>query len=403
MKILFLQKRILYPLDAGWKIRTENVLKYLARWHEVTYLCNTQEADLSYLESMRALGVQLETVPWQETPRSSPRFYVSLASNLFSRLPFTVAKDYDPSLRRRAKELLADGTYDLLICDFVQMAKNAIGLPAKTSLLFQHNVEAQIYQRHARAGPGWLRRKFMGIQWRKMRRFEADAGREFDTVIAVSDGDRDHFHREYDWQHAQTIDTAVDTDYFHPNGTPSKSGNIVFLGSLDWLPNQDGVRFFVEKVWPRIHAQEPDAVFQIVGRNPSRSVERLEEHEGVKVVGTVPDVRPYLAEASVVVVPLLVGGGTRIKIFEAMAMGRAVVSTTLGAEGLPVQHGHDLVLADGAGDFSNAVLMLLQDESRRNTIGENARQLVNHRYSAEIIARQFETICRQTVDHSKNS
>ena len=129
MKILFLQKRILFPADTGWKIRTLNVLRHLAKWHDVTYLCNVQSQDLVHLREMRGLGVRLESVPWVETPRGSWRFYVDVALNVLSRFPYTVAKDYDSRLRRRAEELLAREQYDLVICDFVQMARNATGLP----------------------------------------------------------------------------------------------------------------------------------------------------------------------------------------------------------------------------------------------------------------------------------
>ena len=393
MKILFLQKRILYPVDAGWKIRTLNVLKYLAQWHDVTYLCNVQEADEPYLEEMGKLGVRLEMVPWREASRESFRFYVELAKNLFSKYPFTVAKDYDPALRRRAEALLRAEPFDLVICDFVQMARNAIGLPAKASLLFQHNVEAQIFQRHAASGSGWLRRQYMAHQWRKMRRFEAEAGRAFDAVIAVSDGDRDHFSREYGWRHASTIDTAVDTAYFHPNGTHESGDLVVFLGSLDWLPNEDGLAYFVERIWPLVRRDRPSTRFEIVGRRPSRRVQEMSSVPGVEVVGTVPDVRPYLARAAVVVVPLLVGGGTRIKIFEAMAMRKAVVSTTLGAEGLDVEPNRHLLLADEPEAFARAVCELLADPSRRGGLGADALRLVQERFGAERVARQFESIC----------
>ncbi|MCA9248918.1 MAG: glycosyltransferase [Planctomycetales bacterium] len=397
MKILFLQKRILFPVDAGWKIRTLNVLKHLAAWHEITYLCNVQQADRPYLEQMRELGMRLETVPWRETPRSSPRFYWDLAQSLLSQDPFTAWKDHDPALRRRAEQLLEEGDYDLVICDFVQMARNAMGLPSRASLLFQHNVEAQIYERHARNASGWLKRRFMGLQWKKMRRFESEAGKDFDAVVAVSDADREHFANEYGWAHAHTIDTAVDTHYFHPNGNAEESNRVLFLGSLDWLPNEDGVRFFIEKIWPAVRQRRPHASFQIVGRNPSRNVQRFASAPGVELIGTVPDVRPYLASAAVVVVPLLVGGGTRIKIFEAMAMRKAVVSTSLGAEGLPVRSGEHLVLCDDANAFAESVVSLLENDNHRHAIAENAVQMVRQKYGAETVARQFESICQEAI------
>jgi len=395
MKILFLEKRILFPSDTGGKIRTLNILRYLARWHHVTYLCNVQPGDEPHLGQMRALGVRLETIPWRETPHDSWKFYLDLACNLLSPYPFTVAKDYDPALRGRAEQLLAEEPYDLLVCDFVQMARNAIGLDVQAKVLFQHNVEAQILRRHVEVGGGRLHRKYMTHQWRKMRRFEAEAGSDFDAVIAVSQPDRLTFEQQYGWKHVRAIDTAVDLEHFGSDGYVERENRVVFLGSMDWLPNQDAVRFFVDRIWPLVRRSHPLAVFQIVGRNPSRAVTRLAETDGVEVVGTVPDVRPYLAEASVIVVPLRIGGGTRIKIVEAMAMGKAIVSTSLGAEGLKVNRDEHVLLADTPDAFANAVNGLLGSRSVRDHIGESARRLVTQHFSAETVARQFEKICEE--------
>lgn len=397
MKILFVQKQILYPHDTGAKIRVLNVLRHLAPRHEITFLCNLRAGEEIHIEKMRALGLRLETVPARGSQRGSPRFYLDLAQNLFSRYPFPISRNYDPALRARARALAAREPYDLLICDTIFMARHVMDLDVPARILFQHNVESLILQRHAQVGAGRLRSRYMALQWRRMRRFEGDCGRHFKTIIAVSEPDRQTFAREYGWHHVQTIDTAVNVDYFRPNGTPEHADRVVFVGSLDWLPNQDGVAFFVERVWPLVRRARPQAVFQIVGRNPPRNVRRLQNVDGVEVVGSVPDVRPYLAEAAVIVVPLLVGGGTRIKIFEAMAMGKALVSTTIGAEGLPVTSGDHLLLADSPSDFAGAVLDLLGDPNRRARLGQTARRLVATHYSTEIVARQFEQICQQTV------
>src|SRR5262249_25780924 len=195
------------------------------------------------------------------------------------------------------------------------------------------------------------------------------------------------FAREYGWHHVQAIDTAVDIEYFRPSQNAEKPDHVVFIGSMDWLPNQDGVAFFVQEGWPLIRRVRPQAVFPVVCPRPPWSVRRLERVPGVEVVGTVPDVRPYLAQAAVVVVPLLVGGGTRIKIFEALAMAKAVVSTTIGAEGLPVTSGEHLLLADGADAFADAVLQLLDDVKLRTRLGQTASRLVQAHYSTEVAAR----------------
>jgi len=398
MRILFLQKRLLFPTDTGGKIRTLNIIRHLARWHEVTYLCNVQQGEAESVERMRELGLRVETVPWTETPRGTPRFYGELALNLCSRYPYNVNKDFDPPLRRRAQELLAGEPYDLVVCDFVQMARNAIGLPVPATVLFQHNVEAEIFKRHTETDAGRWRRAYMRIQWKKMARFEAAAGWNFDRVVAVSQRDRDIFERDYGWNHVDVIDTAVDTDYFQPQPQREVEDRVVFVGSLDWLPNEDGVIHFVRNIWPKIRARRPAATFQIVGRNPTPAVSKLAERPGVEVVGTVPDVRPCLTAASVVVVPLRIGGGTRLKIFEAMAMQKAIVSTSLGAEGLDVEDGTHLLLADDPETFANAVGQLLDDPSTRSHMAARALQLVRENFTAEAIARQFEDICRRAAE-----
>jgi len=372
----------------------------LAARHEVTYLCNLQSGEEEHVPAMQELGVRLVTLPWRETSRKSFGFYRDLAVNVFSRCPFTVAKDYDPALRAKAEELIDSESFDLIVCDFLQMTRNVIGLPGPPRLLFTHNVEAEIFRRHATTGPGVLRRRYMALQWRKMKRFEAQAGRAFDTVIAVSERDKQIFENDYGWSHVQTIDTAVDTRFYQPTGQSETPDRLVFVGSLDWLPNIDGAQYFVRHVWPKILADRPRATFQIVGRNPDAAIGRLHGREGIEVAANVPDVRPYLAEAAVVVVPLLVGGGTRLKIFEAMAMEKAVVSTTLGAEGLKVAPGEHIELADDPGSFAEKVVGLLRETQRRHRMARVAKEYVCQHFSAETIARQFEAICEETSGRS---
>jgi glycosyltransferase involved in cell wall biosynthesis len=397
VKILFLQKRPLFPADSGGKIRTLNVLKYLARWHEITYLCNMQAHERESLAPMQKLGLRLETLPWRETPRHSLRFYGELLANFFSPYPFNVNKDYDPALRERARQLLESEAYDLLICDFVQMARNAMGLPIEASILFEHNVEAQMFERQAQQERQALKRWLLAYQSRKMTAFEADAGRQFRTVIAVSPQDRQTFQQRYGWQNVEVIDTAVDVDFFQPGERAERPDHLVFLGSMDWLPNIDGVEFFVREIWPAIRVARPQATLQIVGRNPTPEVLRLGDIPGITVSGTVADVRPLVAEAAAVVVPLRMGGGTRIKIFEALALEKAVVSTPLGAEGLPVQHGEHLLLAESPERFAQCVIDLLESESLRRTLGATARRFVAAHFSAEAVAQQFSQICERTV------
>jgi len=396
MKILFIQNRILFPTNTGGRIRTLNVLRYLAKWHDVTYLCNLEAGEESHCDAMREVGLRLETVPWKSPALGDLKFYISLALNFFSRDPFNVSKDNNPLLRARAEALVAQEDYDLVICDFIFMVPIAKGLASRGSLLFQHNVEAQIFQRYVETAANWPRRLVMSMQWKKMVRFEKESGKYFDAVIAVSDQDREQFERDYGWKHVHVIDTAVDVDFFQPR-EEELPNEVAFVGSMDWLPNQEGVEWFVKKVWPQVRQEHPTAEFKIVGRNPSRQVESLADVAGVEVLGTVPDVRPYLDRAALVVTPLLVGGGTRIKIFEAMAMEKAVVSTSIGAEGLKVEDQKHILLADSVTEFATAVNRLLASREDRIQIGQAARTLVCEKFAAEPVARQFDAVCQQAL------
>lgn len=393
MKILFVHKQILFPRDTGGKIRVLNILQHLAKRHSVTYVCNLRAGEEKYLPQMRALGLKVEAVPGEAARRGGIPFYTGVAANVLSTRPFSVNRNYDPAVRKKVAAELETGNYDLLICDCPQMALHTVGLNDIPSILFQHNVEAQILKRHAEVGHGRLRRWYMHGEWRKMQRFERECGGQFDAVIAVSELDRQTFQRDYGWNHVQVIDTAVDTEFFQPDGKVKETESVVFVGSMDWLPNQDGVKFFAREVWPQIRQRNAAATFRIVGRNPSAEVRSLGNQPGIEVVGSVPDVRPYLSEAAVVVVPLLVGGGTRLKIFEAMAMGRAVVSTTIGAEGLPLTSGEHFIRADEPQQFAEAVSNLLADGSHRAKIGRSAESLVRSRFGSETVASQFESIC----------
>jgi glycosyltransferase involved in cell wall biosynthesis len=402
MKVLFIQNRPLFPADTGGKIRTLNVLRHFARWHDVTYLCNAAPGEMSSVAQMEHLGLRVRAIPRVSIRRGTARFWFRAATNLMSRQPLSILNHFDPAVSRAAWAILDEAPHDLVICDFLHTARHAAGLRDRAAtVLFQHNVEAQILARHAQGDDGLLRRAYMRMQWRRTHRFERAAGRMFDAVIAVSDEDRATFAREYGWPHVHVIDTAVDLEHFAPEPEPDASSSpprCVFVGSLDWLPNHDGVVRFVRDVWPIVRGRCPDAVFSIVGRNPSPALRRLGENPGVEVVGTVPDVRPHLAAAAAVVVPLHVGGGTRLKIFAAMAMSKAVVSTSLGAEGLPVGHDRHLLIADDPSRFADAVLRLFHDAALRHRLGTAARALVSQHFGSEPVARQFERICAHAVD-----
>jgi glycosyltransferase involved in cell wall biosynthesis len=264
-------------------------------------------------------------------------------------------------------------------------------------VLFEHNVEYQIWQRLAALERRpWLRALFE-IEWRKLRAREAEACAQADLTIAVSEDDRRRLEQIAPGIRAASIPTGVDTTYFTPVPAAERPAHLVFSGSMDWHPNEDAVVYFADAILPRIRAEVPDVTFTVVGRNPTDRLRDIAARNGITVTGTVADVRPSIAEAAVYVVPLRAGGGTRLKIFEAFAMARPVVSTTVGAEGLGIGPGKHYVAADRPAEFAASVVALLRDPARRHQLGDAGRRLVESCYSWPTVTRVFERQCEEVV------
>jgi glycosyltransferase involved in cell wall biosynthesis len=242
-------------------------------------------------------------------------------------------------------------------------------------------------------------RLYMGEQWRRMRAVEREQCLRFDHVVAVSDEDLAAFRDDYGVTRASAVPTGVDTGYFRPSGGVARRPHeLVFTGSMDWLPNEDAIRHFAADVLPLVRREVPDVTLTVVGRNPPPAVRELAAlYDHVEVTGSVPDVRPYMERAAAFVVPIRIGGGTRLKIYEAMGMERAVVSTTVGAEGLPVRDGHDLVLADGAEAFAAAVVRLLRDPASAAALGARSAETVRSQFGWDRVSDRFAGICAQAA------
>ena len=397
MNILWLNAGLLLPLDKGGKLRTWHVMRHLASRHEITYLSFSDPAQtVGEREGMRAVCTHLRTIPRTDPAKGTTRFYLDAARHVIDRVPYAVAKYRSAAFRHELEQVLDQRSFDAIVCDFLPPVVNLPERLPCPSILFTHNVEAEIWRRHAENARGPVARALLGQQWRRMLRFEREALSRFDLVLAVSEADGQTFERLYPGAlkaPAHVVQTGVDTTYFAPPG-PAKAGHhrnhLVFTGSMDWLPNEDGMQYFVQQILPRIREAEPDVTLSIIGRAPTPAVKRLADQAGIEVTGRVDDVRPHIAAGAIYIVPLRIGGGTRLKIFEAMAMGKAVVSTTIGAEGLPVTPGHDIVIADEPADFARSVVDLIRDDAARRRIETAARQLVVERYDWSAVAQDFE-------------
>lgn len=376
--MLWVKADKLLPVHCGGNIRTFGIVRELAAQHQLTFFSYYGgKTDPQYEKEMQQHFPNAVCVC---TGYGGPTA-LGYLRGLPKAPPYAVSRFASPEVQGRIKSWFREQRFDVAVCDFLDAAVN---FPAKLTIptvLFQHNVESEIWRRHAATQSNAAMRLIYRIEYAKMSRYEQEIVKGFHHVVAVSEHDRELMSKWIEGSHITVVPTGVDLQQFRP--APSSSIPLVmFVGAMDWDPNVDAVEYFCREIWPGIVAQVPEAKFRVVGRNPGRRVLSLAS-SSVEVTGSVPSVVEHLAQAAVVVVPLRIGGGTRLKIYEAMAMGKAVVSTTVGAEGLSVTHGQDIVLADDAAGFAESAVMLLRNpELRRRYEGAAARLAAQYDWSA---------------------
>ncbi len=394
-RLLFISPRFLFPLDEGGKIRTSNILRQMSGKEFDITLASPAPAPDAYAAEIAGIADRFLSWP---TPHAS-----SLAKALAipGRLPISVATDRSPAGCAVVARALAERP-EVVVADFPHAG---VLLPQRigtASVLFTHNIEAEIYERHAAVAP-LPRRLLWQNEAQKMRRYEAETLRRFDTVIAVSARDGEGLRKQYGLDRIELIDTGVDLD-FYPFSPPPNEPVLVFSGAMDSRSNIDGIEFLLDEVWPLIARVRPDTRAVIVGRNPPPALVAKAQSRSLpwRFTGFVDDIRPHIAAAQVSVIPLRVGSGTRIKAFEAMALGRPVVSTTLGVEGLDIMPGEHFLAADTAADFAAAILRLFDDAALRARLAQAARARLEERFSWTHVARQFEAICLRAMQQRTN-
>lgn len=399
MRILWVKVGGLTPANTGGRLRSVHILAELARAHHVTVLTTHSPEDGDHaIEDRLARCARVISLPYKAPKYGSMRFPLTVLRSWFSALPVDLYKYQVPAIRERLIRLIEDDGFDVCIADFLSAMPNVPMNGSVPVVFFAHNVEHRIWRRLCESASSAWQKPFLEVEWRKMRRYERKVCGKADVTVAVSPEDRDVLGTSAVNGESVAISTGVDVGYFRPEGPVESPSELVFTGSMDWRPNEDAILYFIEQVLPMIRCQVPDAALTVVGRNPSARLQRVADEADVRVTGTVDDIRPYVARAAVYVVPLRVGGGTRLKILEALAMGKAVVSTTIGAEGLPLRDGEHFVCADDPADFAGAVVALLGDPERRRNVGDAGRALVENHHSWTLVGEEFAAICRKLVD-----
>jgi len=403
MRILWVKADKLLPVHSGGNIRSYHIMRSLSAQHELTFFSYYGgHRDESY---ERELSDRLPGSVAICTGKRDLQGAIRGVDYLFrfpNRAPYAVSRFASYEVQDRLRAWFREKRFDVTVCDFLDAAVNFPGKLGVPSVLFQHNVESEIWRRHALTESHPLKRVMYKIEFQKMLRYEQVMIRKFQHVIAVSENDRELMNQWVDGSRVTVVPTGVDLQQYKPSpARESASPLVVFVGPMDWEPNVDGVEYFCSQIWPKVLAEVPDAQFRIVGRNPDKRVQKWASNT-VQVTGRVPSVVDHLRDAAAVIVPLRIGGGTRLKIYEAMATGRAVVSTTIGAEGLDVHHGEDVVLADEPERFAQAVVMLLKDPKERLRF-EGAAAATAARYDWPAIGERFSDVLARVAGNEMSA
>jgi glycosyltransferase involved in cell wall biosynthesis len=392
-RLLFVSARFLFPLDQGGRIRTAGILRALRGGaFEIILASPAPPGWQRYQAELDGLCDRF--VSWPEPQPGRLGRVLALAGAL----PISVATERSAAGSAVVAEELARNP-DLTLVDFPH---TAVLLPpgrlAMPSVMFTHNVEAEIYERHAAVAHGpmkWVWQR----EAARMQAFEGEVLRRFDTVIAVSARDGRALEKRFGLAGVALIDTGVDLDFYRFHAPADAAATVVFSGAMDSRSNIDGIEFLMQEIWPHVVTARPDARMRVVGRNPPPGLVAKTQQQGLawSFTGFVEDIRPAVLAGDVAVIPLRVGSGTRLKAFEAMALGRPVVSTALGMEGLDVQAGTHFLAAESGPDFAAAIVRLLDDAALRQQLAGAARQVLEARFSWAQVGRQFEAICLDTL------
>lgn len=387
LPILVVDEALPYPPDSGKRIRTFELLRRLADAFAITFVYHREGgADAEAEAAFREAGIEPLPVDRKPLVKHGVRFAWDLGRNLLLPVPYMVMAHRTRALRDAVRRAIQRRPPAVVHAEWTPLVANVptdAGVPVCISA---HNVETLIWERYQENESSFARRAYIGTQVRKVRRFERRAFAAADGVIAVSEADADTIRAWRGRDDVDVVPNGVDAAGFAPRPDAAVNpGELLFVGSLDWRPNLDAVTWFLDEIWARIRAAQPGAHFTIVGRHPPAwLVQRAAAEDSIALEASVPDVKPYVARAAAAIVPLRIGGGSRLKICESLAMARPTVSTAVGAEGLAL--GDGITIADGAAAFADAVLGVLADPDAAAAQALRGRERVLARYAWDRIA-----------------
>lgn len=402
MKILFLSQIVPYPPHGGVLQRGFNIVREIARNHEL-HLMAFIHRDILHTESKiehsrQVLGEFCRTVEYFELwpKRSRLDQLVAIGAGLVFREPFSVIAHHSSKFAQRIDELVKENNIDVIHYDTIALAR-FLGIASHLpSVLTHHNIESQLMARRA-AVERWPASAYLSMQARKLIAYEAVMSPHFDVNVMMSELDALALCEIAPSVETAVVPNGVDIEYFS-QVSETQDPSMIYTGGMNMFANRDAVMYFVNHIWPSVKAARPDARFDIVGQDPPQELlAKMSEDSGLRVHGYIDDVRPLVAKAAVYVVPIRVGGGTRLKVLDALAQGKPIVSTSIGCEGIRVTAGHNIELEDDPGAFARRVVALLNDPERRRELGGNARRLAESNYAWGPIGKRLEAVYEKAI------
>jgi sugar transferase (PEP-CTERM/EpsH1 system associated) len=397
-----------YPPRGGSTLRNFNLIKECAKNHEIHLLTFYQKTHLDnpadFQSNIEEMKKYCKVVKVFEIPTDGRKlaWYALLFFNLFSLTPYSAWKFHSRTMERSVRKYAAEHSFDLVEIGTIALANFAKLVPDLPRLMVHHNIESELLLRRSRNLKGILAKMYVALQGHKLRRFERKACSYFDHHTTVSERDKQTLQKMYPGTMVTVVPNGVDTNYFKPIDTQIDEDSLIFIGGMSWLPNLDAMIYLIRDIWHLIQAREPNTSMNLIGRMPSKEILKFSRsNPSFKTLGFVDDVRPYMAKTAVYVVPIRVGGGTRLKILDAMAMGKAIVSTTIGCEGIDVTDGKDIIIADKPADFAEKTVELLRNRKLREQLGRNARRTAEDVYSWEKIAPKLEQVYEELAGMRK--
>ncbi|MDH5387412.1 MAG: glycosyltransferase family 4 protein [Gammaproteobacteria bacterium] len=415
MKILWLSQLVPYPPKGGVLQRAYHLIHELAKYHTVDLIAFNQKDLMSpFFDSQQeALAVSakelgkycrnIEFVPI-DCDRTRYGKHLLALKSLLTKDPYTINWLKSQAFSEKLKTLLNTNNYDLIHFDTISLIPFMKYIDDTPMVLDHHNIESHMLMRRADNEKNSFMRWYFKQEGRRVEAVEKQICPQFSLNITCSEIDRDRLIELAAGSHVEEVSNGVDIDYFHPDKSSTQQLSLIFAGTLSWYPNIEAVRFIAYEIWPRIKLEIPNMCIDIVGANPPEDIRRLAEKEkGFNVHGFVNDVRPYIDQAAIYICPINDGGGTKLKILDALAMHKAIIAHPIACEGIAVEEGVNVQFATSADEYIAQIKRLMADENERKRLGDNARRLIEDKYAYSIIGKNLSTMYETCVSKPVNA